>query len=323
MIKNLFNKMEFLISIVIVMLIIVMAFASENFLTVQNLIYQLDAYSGDIIFAMGLLVVLIAGGIDISFMATASASVYVAAKLSLEYNIESPVLAFLIIAAVGIAFGMVNAFFIYNMKMVSIIVTISMQSVIFGLLMYFTDGHLIYDLPDWWVEPTPIITFGSAGNYYSITVPILMLALCVLLNFFILNMTTLGKQVYALGGNTEAAHRIGIKMGTLNYFAYGYMGFMAGIAGFIQSYRNSEINPSALVGKELDILAAVVLGGASLTGGRGTVFGTILGIALIAIIKNGLNLAGVSSYSFDVIIGLCILIAITITHYHERKKKLS
>ncbi len=323
MIKKLFNKMEFLIGIVIVILVIVMSFASSSFFTIQNLVYQLDAYSGDIIFAMGLLVVLIAGGIDISFMATASAAVYIAAKLSLVYHIESPVLALLIISVVGIAFGMINAFFIYNMKMVSIIVTISMQSVIFGMLMYFTDGHLIYDLPGWWVEPTPIITFGSAGNYYAITVPILVLLLCVLLNLFILNKTTLGKQIYALGGNGEAAHRIGIKMGVLNYFAYGYMGFMAGIAGFIQSYRNSEINPSALVGKELDILAAVVLGGASLTGGRGTVIGTILGLSLIAIIKNGLNLAGVSSYSFDIIIGLCILIAITITHLHERKKKLS
>ncbi len=323
MIKNLFNRMEFLIGIVILILIVVMAFGSASFFTVQNLMYQLDAYSGDIIFAMGLLVVLIAGGIDISFMATASASVYIAAKLSLIYHIENPILALACISVSAIAFGLINAFFIYNMKMVSIIVTISMQSVIFGLLMYFTDGRLIYDLPEWWVEPTNLYTFGSSGNLYSITVPIMVLALCIALTIFILNKTSLGKQVYALGGNQEAAHRIGINVGVLHYFAYGYMGFMAGIAGFVQSYRNSEINPSALVGKELDILAAVVLGGASLTGGKGSVIGTILGISLIAIIKNGLNLAGVSSYSFDIIIGLCILVAITITHIHERKKKLS
>ncbi len=323
MTKYLFKKMEFLIGIIIVILMCVMALGSENFFTIRNLVYQLDAYSSDIIFAMGLLVVLIAGGIDISFMATASASVYLAAKLSMAYNIESPVIVFFSIAVSSIIFGLINAFFIYNMKMVSIIVTISMQSVIFGFLMYLTDGKLIYDLPEWWVEPTPIITFGGAGNLYSITVPILVVGLCVLLNLFILNMTTLGKQVYALGGNQEAAHRVGINVGALHAFAYGYMGFMAGIAGFIQSYRNSEINPSALVGKELDILAAVVLGGASLTGGKGSVIGTILGISLIAIIKNGLNLAGVSSYSFDIIIGLCILIAITFTHIHERKKKLS
>ena len=323
MIKKMLKKEESPIAIVVIALIVIMSLVSSNFFTLRNLIYQMDSYSSDIIFAMGLLVVLIAGGIDISFMATASASVYIVAKLSILFNIQSPLICILAIACTAVLFGVINAFFIYNMKMVSIIVTISMMSVIFGVLMYLTDGRLIYDLPDWWADGMPVMTFGEVGDTYSITLPILVMFICVIFNYFLLNKTSLGKQVYAVGGSSDAAHRIGINVGFINYFAYGYMGFMAGIAGFVQSFRNSEVNPAALVGKELDVLAAVVLGGASLVGGKGSVLGTVLGISLIAIIKNGLNLAGVSSYSFDIIIGLAILIAITVTHYQSSKNKLS
>ncbi|MGP2729941.1 ABC transporter permease, partial [Serratia marcescens] len=130
----------------------------------------------------------------------------------------------------------------------------------------------------------------------------------------------LGRQLFAVGGDAESARRIGIRVGLLHLFAYGYLGVMAAIGGLVQVYRMGEVVPNALVGGELDVLAAAVLGGASLNGGKGSVIGTLMGVFLIGVLKNGLNLIGVSSYFMNVVIGLVIVAAITVTHYKKRKE---
>lgn len=121
-------------------------------------------------------------------------------------------------------------------------------------------------------------------------------------------------------GIPESARRIGIRVSLIYLFAYGYLGAAAAIGGMLQAYRMSEVVPNALVGGELDVLAAAVLGGASLSGGRGTVIGTLMGVFLIGILKNGLNLIGVSSYFVNIVIGVVIVSAICVTHYKKRKE---
>ena len=133
----------------------------------------------------------------------------------------------------------------------------------------------------------------------------------------LLRFTNIGRQIYALGGNKDAAQRLGFHVVRLNFLVYGYLGFVAGIASLVQAQLAQSVTPTVLVGKELDVLAAVVLGGASLTGGVGTVFGAILGVTLLAILQNGLVLLGVSSYWNQWFVGLTILCAVSITAWRS------
>ena len=131
--------------------------------------------------------------------------------------------------------------------------------------------------------------------------------------------SSIGRQLYAMGGNPEAARRIGIGIGKLHFVAYGYLGFLAALAGLMQAHRVGESVPNAMYNTELAVLSAAVLGGASLTGGIGTVPGVLLGIVLLAMLQNGLNLLGVSSYFFQIVIGITILISTSITVLSSRR----
>jgi simple sugar transport system permease protein len=131
--------------------------------------------------------------------------------------------------------------------------------------------------------------------------------------------TRIGRQIYALGGNPEAASRIGINILGVQLFVYGYLGFLAGIAGFVQAHRVHQAVPTAMIGQELNVLAVAILGGATLAGGVGSMGGVVLGVLLLAMLQNGLNLLGVSSYFFGVVIGLAILVSTSMTGYAEKR----
>jgi simple sugar transport system permease protein len=134
----------------------------------------------------------------------------------------------------------------------------------------------------------------------------------------LMNRTRIGRQVYAFGGNPEAASRVGIGVLKVQLFAYGYLGLLAAIAGFIQAGRVHQAVPTAMNGTELNVLAVAILGGASLVGGIGSTGGVILGVLFLAMLQNGLNLLGVSSYFFGVVTGLAILVSITMTGLGEK-----
>jgi simple sugar transport system permease protein len=136
----------------------------------------------------------------------------------------------------------------------------------------------------------------------------------------ITNRTSLGRRIFSMGGNVEAARRVGINLTSTRFFAYGYLGLMAGLAGLVQAHRVGEAVPNAMVGGELFVLAAAVLGGASLTGGSGSVGGVMLGILLLAILRNGLNLLGVSPYFFQILLGVVILASAAMTGLTVRRK---
>ncbi len=305
---------------VILIMVVFFTTMSPQFLTIQNLLDLSESYAVTGIFALGLFVVLVTGGIDISFAAVASVVQYAIATWLLQGFIASPALSITLAILIGITFGLINAILIYSLNVVSIIITISMQSLLFGMLMWLTNGHSIYDLPDWWVDPVTILPFEVDGESYQIGLPLIVMLGIALLTWVLMNKTHIGRQLYAVGGSQESASRIGIRVSVIYLFAYGYLGAMAAIGGMLQTYRMSEVVPSALVGGELDVLAAAVLGGASLSGGRGSVIGTLMGVFLIGILKNGLNLIGVSNYFVNIVIGMVILVAICITHYKKRKE---
>ncbi|MCW6509191.1 ABC transporter permease [Lichenifustis flavocetrariae] len=286
---------------------------TSTFLTLPNLFDLLNASAVDIIFGVGLLVVLIAGGIDISFTVAASVVQYLTALTLGLFGGGDWALGLILAGIFGTLLGCLNAFFIYQFRIVSIVVTIATYNLFFGLLMFFSGGVSIYDLPDWLT--TRVVIFGTetAAGHAELTVIVLVMAVCVVATWLLLRRTSTGRQLYAMGDNPEGARRVGINIGAMHYLAFGWLGLMAGIAGLMQAHYAQEIVPNALYGRELNVLAAVVLGGARLGGGRGTILGVFLGIILVAMTQNGLNLLGVSPYAFKMIIGAIILVAITLS----------
>jgi simple sugar transport system permease protein len=307
------GRIELILLIIIVVLSAILAMITPFYLTLPNLVDLIENYSVTAIFAMGLFVVLVSGGIDISFAATASVAQYATAVLATHYGLPA-VVCLPIGLALGVALGCLNGALIYYLRVTSIIITIAMLNVYFALLMYFTEGKLIATLPDWWSSRLVFFQFETAdGELVRITLPMVLMFASVLLTWILMSATSAGRQLYAMGGNPEAARRVGVNIGAMHFLAYGYLGLMAGLAGLVQAERVGEAVPNALVGTELNVLAAAVLGGASLAGGIGSVPGVLAGILLLAILQNGLNLLGVSPYFFQIVIGVVILLATTIT----------
>ena len=268
--------------------------------------------------AAGAFVVLVSGGIDVSFTATASASQYLAAYLISQVGCPAaPALA--LGAILGAALGCINALLTYYLRIVSIIVTIATSSIYYALLIYFTNAEEIYNLPDWWSGRITFLRFATASGVVKITLPIVVMIAVVLLTQYLMAWTRIGRQVYALGGNPEAASRVGVGVLRVQLLAYGYLGFLAAVAGFVQAGRVHQAVPTAMAGQELNVLAVAILGGASLVGGVGSVGGVVLAVLFLAMLQNGLNLVGVSSYFFGVVIGLAILISVSLTAYAEHR----
>jgi len=312
---------EFWLLVVILVLCTGLGLANAQFLTMQNLFDLLTSYAFVGILALGLLVVLIAGGIDISFTATASVAQYVALAVTIAYG-GNWFTVFALAVGVGIAFGAINALFIQKLRIPSIIVSVATLNIFFGLLVFATGGKYIYSLPDWF--STGIFWFEfdwGKDSSYGVNLQILILGLGFLVTWLLLNRTNIGRQVYAMGGNPDAAQRLGFHTFGLNMLVYCYMGAMAGVASLVQAQLAQSVAPTVLVGKELDVVAAVVLGGASLTGGVGTVFGTFLGLTLLAVLQNGLILLGVSSYWSPLFVGLVILISVSVTAWSQRERR--
>ena len=298
--------------LVILVIVAGLALGTQHFFTLQNLFDLLTSYAFTGILAAGLLVVLISGGIDISFTATASVAQYLAVSAALAYPVGWAGL-FLIAIGVGLALGLLNALLVSSLRIPSIIATVATLNLFYGLLVFATHGNYIYALPDWFGTGLSWTVWRSGKTAYAVNLQILLLVLTFAGVWLLLSRTSTGRQIYALGGNPEAAQRASFNVFRLNLLVYGLMGAVAGIASLAEAQLDQSVMPTALVGKELHVLAAVVLGGASLLGGVGTVPGTMLGVALLAIMENGLIILGVPSYWLDFVVGVVILIAVSTT----------
>jgi simple sugar transport system permease protein len=309
---------EFQLLIVIIVIVVGLSIASPGFFTLQNLLDLLTSYAFSGILAAGLLVVLVSGKIDISFTAVASVAQYAAIAVGNAYPAIGPAGVFALAAIVGMALGLVNAVLVSGLNMSSIIVTIGTLNVFYGLLIFVTGGKYIFALPAeladgiYWVFHT-----DAAGNDYALNLQIVALLAMFVVTWPLLRFTNIGRQIYAVGSNSDAARRVGISLLRINLVVFGFMGFAAGIASIVQAQLAQTVMPMVLVGRELDVLAAVVLGGASITGGSGTVLGTALGLILLAIIQNGLILLGVPSYWSQLSTGVVILVAVSLVAWQR------
>jgi simple sugar transport system permease protein len=291
-----------------------LSLASHSFLTLGNISSLLNNNAVNVIWAVGLLVVLISGGIDISFAVAASVVQYLCVYALSAIGGGNWLFGFLIAGAIGVAIGFINAGLIHYFRIISIVVTIATFNALFGLLMFITSGRNLYDLPDWWTNRIVVFEMPTADGAAELVLPVAVMVGAMSLTWVLIRYTTTGRQLYAFGDNPDGAQRAGISAALMRFIAFGWMGMMAGIGGLMQANIVQEVVPNALIGRELDVLAAVVLGGARLGGGRGSVLGCFLGVLLVAITQNGLNLLGVSPFAFKMVIGVIILFAISMSN---------
>jgi len=265
------------------------------------------------IFALGVLIVLAAGGIDLSFTAIAALCMYSITKAVMFLWPAAPIALILVAGALsGGLLGALNGYLVDKLKAPSLIVTIGTQYLFRGFLLTFVGTIFFMDIPAGMDEFGRLALLRHAtvqGTTVVLPATVLVLAGAALLTWFILNRTLMGRAVYAIGGSLPIAERLGYKLRVVHLFAFGYAGLLAGVAGVVHVSTNRLANPFDLVGSELDVIAAVILGGARITGGTGTVTGTLLGVLLVTLINNVLILAGVPSTWQKVIIGTFILIA--------------
>lgn len=312
---------ELFLGLIIIIIGGYLSFASDDFMTLSNMYDLLNNYAMLTILACGLFIVLISGGIDISFPAMVIISQYIMVTL-IQGTTGNFAIAFALSGGVGLLLGLVNAVLVNRLKVPSIIITISTLNIFYGLLLYLTKGVWLYSYPEWFEHGVMLFQFTAADGYdYGLSLQIITLVAVVALTAVIMNKTSVGRMIYAMGGNKEAASRMGFGIFKLQLFVYGYMGLMSGIAGVVQSATVLTVAPDSLLGYELTVLAAVVLGGTSIIGGKGTLLGTLLGVTLLAVLQNGLNLLGISSYWHTVVTGLVIVISISMTAWSQRKSQ--
>lgn len=276
------------------------------------------------LFALGVFVILAAGGIDVSFTAIAAFTMYSVTLLVQTYLPGLPIIVIILIAmAGGVLLGVINGLLVHHLRVPSLIVTIGTQYLFRGFLLSFIGTVWIMSLPPQMgaFGRMPLLQFETA-NGALVTLPFYFIVLpaAAILTWWILNRTLMGRAIFAVGGNANIAERLGYSLRTVHLFLFGYAGALAGLAGIIHVCANRQANPFDLVGTEINVIAAVVLGGARITGGTGTVLGTILGVLLVVVINSVLVLVGIPSTWQRLVVGSFILLAAAFFVTRQRKK---
>jgi ribose transport system permease protein len=297
----------------LVLLCVVLALATDTFMTVRNILNVLDQVTVLGVMAIGMTLVILIGGIDLSvgsILALAAMVMgFVAHPDYLDLGVPAGVVAALAIAGLC---GLVSGLLVTVTKLPPFIATLAMMSVARGLGNIITDGSQIVGFPGWFTDLSIVRHFG----FLSVTVG-LMIVLTVIFAIF-LNYRTTGRNLYAIGGSPEVARLSGIPVNALTCAVYATCGVLAGLAGIVLAARLDSVQPSSGLGYELDTIAAVVIGGASLSGGVGSIGGTAVGVLIIGVLRNGLNLLGVSPFIQQVVIGVVIALAVAADTWRRR-----
>ncbi|WP_163858879.1 ABC transporter permease [Paenibacillus elgii] len=283
------------------LIVVVLSVINSDFLTVTNIFNVLRQISINALIAFGMTFVILTGGIDLSVGAVlALSSAFTAGMMASGMN---PWLAVLIGLGCGAVFGAVNGLLVTKGKVAPFIATLATMTVYRGLTLVYTQGRPITGLHE---------DFAMVGKGYflEIPMPIVWMVLTFIILFIILKYTTFGRRVYALGSNEEATWLSGINTSRIKIMVYSVSGLLAALSGIILTSRLNSAQPTAGTSYELDAIAAVVLGGTSLSGGRGWLVGTLIGAMIIGVLDNGLNLLNVSSFYQLVVKGAVILIAV-------------
>lgn len=302
---------NYLIYFVFVGICIILALATPNFFTAGNLTNIVRQSSFRTIVAVGMTFVILTAGIDLSVGGIISLAGVVGCLVVVLPGLAQPWAVILGVAAgvaVGAAVGFLNGAAITWFNLPPFIATLAIWFIAGrdgGLAFLVTGGRPVFNLSE-------SFTFLGAGALAGIPIPIIFMVVVVALGHLALTRTTFGRYVYAVGGNEEAARLSGIRVGRVKFAVYVISGLLSGLAGMLLAARLASGDPKTGVGQELDVIAAVVVGGTSLFGGKGTILGTVAGALIIGVLNNGLNLLNIDPYWQPVVKGAVILLAVLI-----------
>ncbi|MDB2019507.1 ABC transporter permease [[Clostridium] symbiosum] len=327
--KKFARSNEFIVLIILVLVMGLFSVLNPSFLTLRNLfdLFRTMIVTG--IFACGVMMIIINGGIDMSFMAIAICSAYMTVRLATSLGFQGPILVLMIISAViGMLFGFLNAFLVNKFEIPIFIVTLSVATSIRGLMLNFVGNEYVAsaEMPVCTIEFSKTYWFNmvdATGASYGLHFSVFIMLGIMILTHLILGHTIIGRGVYALGGDSASAQRIGYNLTRIRMFIYGYAGLLAGIAGLIYVSNNRMADPMSFQGEELTVIAAVVMGGTSISGGKGSVLGVFLGLMLTNVINNNLALINVPSYWQKFTFGLLIIFAVLVQSVKAKREARS
>jgi ribose transport system permease protein len=302
---------KYRILFVFVGICILLSVLTPVFLSVNNIINVIRQVSINGILAAGMTMVIISGGIDLSVGSVAAICGAIVAGTQLKLGLAP---AMLLSVATGALLGLINGLVITKGKVAPFVATLGMTTVARGLTLIYTGGRPIYNLTD-------AFRVLGAGYVGPIPVPVIILALVIAVVHFVMSSTVFGREVYALGGNEEAARYSGINVERRRMLVYISMGLLSAVTGIVLTSRLGSADPTAGVGFETDAIAAVVIGGTSMSGGEGSVIGSLIGALIIGVMNNGLNLLNVSPYYQQIFKGLIVVLAVLMDSASRRKRQ--
>ncbi len=298
--------------IALIILCIILTFLTDKFFTGKNLISVLRQSSINSILAAGMTFVIISGGIDLSVGAIVALSTAIMGDLVVNTGIN-PFLGMFIALVLGVASGAIQGLIIAKVKIPPFIVTLGGMTIWRGIALEYVDGSNVYGLPDQ-------LKWLGGGDVFGLPAPVLVAMLVYLASWFLLKKTKFGTYTYAIGGNEVAARLSGISIAKVQILIYSFCGLLCGISGILIAGRINATSAVVGTGYELDAIAAVAIGGTSMSGGKGIIWGTLLGALVMGVIRNGLNLMRVSPYYQQIIIGIVIVGAVSIDAIRRNKK---
>jgi ribose transport system permease protein len=303
------------------LMVLALSLATDKFCTVDNGLNVLRQICANVCLSIGMTIIILSGGIDLSVGAVLAFAGAVAAgllkngvavpgtDLFIEFTTSGAIFAGIV---VGTALGWFNGFVITRFKLPPFVATLGMLSIARGLTMLWTGGFPITRLGD-------SFGFMGSGHLFGVPMPVLISAALIAVFMLVMKRTRFGRHVYAVGGNERAATLSGLNVNRIKLLVYTLGGALSGVAGLLVTARLDSATPNAGLSYELDSIAAVVIGGTSLNGGRGTIMGTVLGCLIIGVLNNGLVLMEVSPFWQQVIKGLVILVAVAVDKMGGRR----
>jgi simple sugar transport system permease protein len=314
---------EGVLALVLLALVVAMSLISPAFPTVSTAFSILRSATVPLIFALAVLIVIVSGGIDVSFAAVAIFSAYTAVSFAITTAPELPAPAIVAGAIlIGALLGLANGFVIARFRLPTLIVTLGTQGIFIGAMYTYIGATYYAQLPPSLaaLSSVNVIDQSTESGRAALHMMSLIAIVLAVVVWLMLTRTMFGRSLYAIGGDTEAARRAGIRVTRNQMLTFVLVGVLAAIAGIAHMVMGRSANPQDLVGDELDIIAAVVLGGASIFGGRGSVLGTVLGVLLIQVINNSLLLAGVPSAWLRAAVGILLIVGVGVQAIAARRK---
>ena len=296
----------------LIVLVIVLWILTPYFLTISNLLNIAQQTAINAIIAVGMTFVIITAGIDLSVGSILAFSGVVLASV-LHTGLPIPI-AIVSGLAVGLGCGLVNGILITIGRLPPFISTLGMMSVARGAALLYSNGRPISGF-------SPSFRFLATGEVFHIPMPVIIMIVVYIIAHFVLTKTKLGRYTYAIGGNEEAALLSGVNVKFYKAMVYGICGMLSGLAAVILTARLNSAQPIAGIMYELDAIAATVIGGTSLMGGEGTIVGTLIGAFIMGVLRNGLNLLGVSSFIQQIVIGSVIIIAVLVDMVLKKRNR--